>query len=50
METWRSVWWGQREPLESLREVTGFQDSVGMIITEMPNSREVEPEETTPSR
>jgi hypothetical protein len=40
---------GQGEPLESPRCVKGYQDSMGLTLAEMPNSGEVEPEETTSS-
>jgi hypothetical protein len=43
---------GAGEPLESPREVgvRGFQDSMGMNIVKMSNSRGMEPEETTSRR
>ena len=36
-------------PTESW-DVRGYQDLMGMILAEMPNSREMEPEETTSNR
>jgi hypothetical protein len=45
---------GQGKPLESsvpdTGDIRGSQDSVGVTSTEMPNSGEMEPEETTSSR
>ena len=40
------------EPLESPRDldVRGSQDSMGVTLAKMPNSAEMEPEETTSSR
>jgi hypothetical protein len=43
MQLWE---WGQREPLQSPRDL----DPMGVVLAEMLNSEEMEPEETTSSR
>ena len=43
---------GAGEPLESFRglDVRSYQESMGMTLAKMPNSRDMELEETTSSR
>ena len=42
--------WGSRGISRWLPDVRGSQDSMGMTLAKIPNSGEMEPEETTSSR
>lgn len=41
---------GDHQEVPDVREVRGFQDPVGMLLAEIPNGGQIEPEETTSSR